>query len=850
MYAVAEAPWLLRCGRLDRCGTEIEVRNHYSDIFEDWSKRFPRTEREPNAAADAYLSHQRGFDLQHLRGSYSEEYYRDRKRDIGTATVRFQLSCGIWWERLIDQPHRFGKKKANFTYGGSYEGHVWTLPNLSIADYADADQIWFAEGIFDAIALHQGAGLATASTMSTNNYPTHFLAELHRVISERGPGAKRPKLIFAYDVGRAGVEFTRAYVARARDQGWEAGAAQVQPDGEGSKRDWNDLFLRKELTAEHIAEYLWNGEVTIAPTAPEKAFLLYSKNRYASFPFTFKGRQLWAYYSLARIEERAAELANDKAHAELSYEQRWDIAARAEADISELANCTFRALYWQHDEAVDDSAYYFRVDFPGKQKSIKSTFTGSAIAAGAEFKKRLISIAPGAIWTGSTDQLDRIMQRQLVSIKTVEAIQFTGYSIEHGAYVLGEIGLKDGRVYQPNNEDYFDFGKTALKLRTAERILSINYDADKLNLSWVPLIHTAYGAKGLVAVAFWIGALFAEQIRRDQKSLGFLEATGEPGTGKTTLLEFLWRLFGRDGYEGFDPAKATAAAIARNLGKVSNLPVVLLEGDRTQDVPHSRRFEWDELKTAYNGRSVRARGVANGGMETFEPPFRGAIVIAQNAPVEASAAMHERIMAIHFDKSGWSLDTKNAAERIEAIKTEEVSGFIIHLLMREHQWLDEYRKSYAIHEKRMSALDGVRNGRLVKNHAQLAAMFSASRLILTNITDRDAAEIFGFIDHMLIERQHTLSKNHPDVVLFWERFDWLDSVSSADHPINHSRDEKTIAINLVQFEQRCGDNRLSLPRMNDLKKLLKSSKARRFLGQKTVNSPTGRSVHCWCFEAD
>lgn len=42
----------------------------------------------------------------------------------------------------------------------------------------------------------------------------------------------------------------------------------------------------------------------------------------------------------------------------------------------------------------------------------------------------------------------------------------------------------------------------------------------------------------------------------------FLEIVGEPGSGKTTLIQFLWKLFGRD-YEGFDPSKSTAAGRMR-----------------------------------------------------------------------------------------------------------------------------------------------------------------------------------------------------------------------------------------------------------------------------------------------
>ncbi|MDA5192781.1 toprim domain-containing protein [Govanella unica] len=848
LYTRADSPWLLKCGRENRCGWDGHVKQLYPDIFDDWSKRYRVTEASPAAAADAYLHHARGFNLAALRSSYTQEYYHDQGLSIGSATVRFPLPGGGWWERLIDQPSRFGKMKARFAPGGGYRGRWWQAPGTTMQDLARADQIWICEGIFDAIALAQ-AGRSAVSVMSCNNFPELALADLRRACADHDLAG--PKLIWAFDVGRAGVEYTRRFVKRGRDAGWQCGAAQVREDGEGEKLDWNDLAQRDKLTAEDLETYLWNGEVTIARVASEKAVLLYQRYKIASFPLVFQNRQMWARFDLARINEIIEEWGDMPAMKGLSYAQKFDLAAKEAAEVSEIANCAFRALYFQRDEAADDSAYYFAIDFPSDRPRIKGTFSGSSLAASAEFKKRLISLAPGGIWTGSTQQLDRLMQRQLVKIKSVEAIQFTGYSADHQAWILGDIAVHKGRVFEPNDEDYFDFGKQQVKLRSSERTLTINYDSQKLDLFWVPLISRAFGAKGLAMLAFWFGSLFAEQIREEQKSLAFLEATGEPGTGKTTLIEFLWRLCGREDYEGFDPVKSTPAARARNLGKVANLPVVLLEGDRSADTPHSRKFEWDELKTAYNGRSVRSRGVANGGMETFEPPFRGAIVIAQNAPVEASPAIIERIMALIFDKTGWSVDTKEAAEAIERIKTEQVSSFIIHAIRREEEIMATYRAAFAKHEKAMLADPEIRNGRLAKNHAQLAAMFDAMRIIVPNIAERDALAVHELIRAMVRERQLAVNSDHPHVQLFWERYDWLASLITpgAINPINHSVRADTIAINLVQFEQLCGEHRLSLPcTMNELKRLLKSSKERKFLCSKVTRSYE-KTLFCWHFSA-
>jgi hypothetical protein len=526
------------------------------------------------------------------------------------------------------------------------------------------------------------------------------------------------------------------------------------------------------------------------------------------------------------------------------------MAAREAGLVREIANCQFRSLYYQREEATDESCYYLRVDFPSDRPGIKGTFSGSSLSAGAEFKKRLISLAPGGIWTGSTQQLDRIMQRQLASIRTVEAIQFTGYSAEHGAYVFGDLGVRNGRVHTRNEDDYFEFGEHAVKLRSSEKLLRhISYDPERLDTSWIEPLVTAYGAKGLVTLAFWFGALFAEQIRGSQQSLAFLEITGIPGSGKSTLIEFLWKLYGRHGFEGNDPAKTTAAAMARILGKVGNLPIVLMEGDRDATTPHAKRFEWDELKTAYNGRSVRARGVANGGMETFEPPFRGAIVIEQNDPVNASPAILERIMHMEFDKAGWGPQTKLAAETLARIDTEQVSGFIVHAARREAEILKTFKASFAAAEQAMLAKAEVRNGRLAKNHAQLAAMLDCLRLIVP-FGDRDHQAGRALIDAMLLERQIAIQSDHPTVELFWERFDYLVASEPAGvpNPIDHSRNAATIAINLTQFEQICGERRLSLPPMVELKRHLKTSKSRKYAGTRTVNSRADKSIHCWCFE--
>lgn len=848
IYCSATDPKVVKCSRADNCGWESSVRDLLPDLFEDWSKRFESTPEVPNAAADAYLRGARGLDLTGLRGHFTQEYFHDRGRDIGSATVRFPLPNNGWWERIIDRPGRF-EKKANFKFGASYRGHWWAHPDDSAAELATMDEVWVTEGIFNALALRQSfpapdpktgiARRAATSAMSSNNYPEHALAALAQACLDAGLKS-RPAIVFAYDTGKAGVTAQKEQVARAKREGWEASAAQIRPDGEGTALDWNDLLLRHNewrgsdakapLGQDMLQFYRWCGDVTLAATPREKAKLIHDKLKLRSFDMRFDNRIYWVKEVFDKDIERT------------------DLA------VEEIANCAFSILYRERDEAADETNYFIRIDFPGKQPTAKARFSAACCAASGEFKKRLFAFS--GMWAGSQDQLDRLMRNQTRTLKTVEPLHATGYSAPHKAWVLGDIAVRDGRVIPVNKESCFDLGRQAVKLATTERLLQIEYDPDQIRFKWVEDVWTAWGPRGLIVLGFFTMSLFAQQIRQTQKTLGFLEVTGPPGSGKSTIIEFCWKLLGRENYEGLDPNKATAAALGRNLMKVANLPVGFIEGNRAQDQgSRGRQFDWAELLTLYNGRSPRSTGRKSSGTETFEPPFLGTIFLTQNERIDAMDAVLERLMSFHIDKAGWTEATKAAALRIETWPAGELSGFIVHAVRFEARFLKAYFERFKHHDAEMPRRQaGLHNSRAIKCHSQLAAAIDALAQLIP-LRKEWIDQTTKLVDWMALDRQQSSGADHPLIQKFWEQVEYLQSLendgeegAAPQRPINlHRKNGDLIAINLPHYEDRCRSRGLQSVPSDQLHKLLSGSKVRKFVERTNVNCIDGRYRNCWVF---
>jgi hypothetical protein len=833
-------PWVIKCGRANNCGEHHHVKELFPHLFETWTERYqPKTEPErianPTAVADGYLRDGRGFDLAKVKGWYTQEWYQNHDINEGSTTVRFPMANGFW-ERVLDKPERFGKLKARAV--GNYKGLVWQPPIFTDAELAEADQIFITEGIFDAISwMH--AGRVAVSNISSANFPSDLLERIKKAC----PATKKlPVIVWAQDGDKAGQDATLKHVERADRMGFTSAAAQPR----SSKHDWNDLHQLGRMTDKDIEEYLHQGDLLLAKSPGEKALLMWHKRERRSFWFTFGTRLYWWELNMDAYDR---EVRRD---GDVLTDEDRDSALANAGVVSCIATAIPRPLYFQANKVTDESWYYFRIETADGVH--KAPFTPKQLTGASEFKNRLLAIK-NAWYTGSGKQLDQLMQDMMYNLKTVETTDFIGYSKEHKAWIFNEVAIRDGRARKINSEDYFEFGKLSVKSLASEPRIDPNLNMREYDRSWPQHVVGAFGTAGTITTAFFLGSLFAEQIRQLTKSYPFFELVGQAGAGKSTLIEFLWKCLGREDYEGFDPQKATVAARARMFSQVSNLPVVLIESDReATDSAKAKQFDWDDLKTAYNGRAMRSRGVKNGGNETYDPPFRGSIVISQNDQVAASEAILSRIVHISVTREHQTLETKRHAEWLERAPMATVSGFLTQATMAETALMTLFESRAPVHEQALLGNGTIRMIRIAKNHGQMMALVECLGPMCLNLIHKDqVAAALTDLAQMAAVRQQAINADHPVVQEFWEAVDYIESCKG-DPVLNHYGTGDTgFAINLKEFEHWCGEFKLRMPEQRILKQHLKSSKVRKF---SKTNHPvrskicTDKTVKCWIFEAN
>lgn len=848
LFISKEEPGVLRCSRENKCGWSETTRNLLPELYENVVEKYTPTDEEPNRTADAYLALQRGFDLSKIRGWYEQASYQLPNTNKHVATVRFYLDDEkkAYWQRIMDPPKNV--KKARFH--GEYKGQVWCPPCLNIEK---GDRVFIVEGIFHAIALLHSGRKAVAA-LSAVNFPNKFIEE------HAGVGVR---WTIGLDGDATGRKYSKSHAAKLKAMGEKYEVACLQ-----SSQDWDDLYRANRLTHKLVENALYHGRLFMSETVNEKAYHVYVRNRHKSFIVDYDN----ALYSIRvdkELDKRLIEAAN-KAEEEAGEQTAEDLLGdglleqvlksetgrdyfRNYCNVDLISNVFPRFLYMERDEVMDEQRYVIKVSYSNGNSDDIIALEGTHITSPDAFHKALLNRSRGGTFDGDARQLKILRDRWLNSkMLTVKSIPFVGYDKDSGTYVFQTHAYHNGREIPLNDNGYFEVANQGVKTN----LVAVNVDpSGEFNQDWLENYVKAFHWQGLTLLAFWLGSLFVQQIRAEHKTWPFFEFTGEPGAGKSTALEFCWKLCGRDDTEGFDIMKASIAGRRRAFNQLSNLPVVLIESDRDngEQGAKAKQFDFDECKPFFNGRGTGTLGVAKRGNDVEEHLFQASLIISQNAEVEGSEALMQRIVHCHVDKKHHKPGSREIARWFERQSSATVGGFLREALKNEKQILACYRANFERIEDEFTQAN-IKTERIVKNHAQVAAMGCALQVLFPDtMTGERCVKLTNYLLGRAKAREERLSADHPYVEQFWESFHYLNSESETikQGRLNHSHSPAEIAINLNEFMQLAVENRQSIPDLKQLKKLLPHSKQHQFIGAnlQRKSAVSGKNKRCWVFQA-
>lgn len=245
---------------------------------------------------------------------------------------------------------------------------------------------------------------------------------------------------------------------------------------------------------------------------------------------------------------------------------------------------------------------------------------------------------------------------------------------------------------------------------------------------------TVFGSQGVIAMAWWLGAKLAEPIRAEHQSFPFLHITGEPGSGKTFLQGYLWKLLGEETFSACDPEHASRAGRLRLLANAGNRVITY------EAIPQSPAFkkdedcfDWDELKSLYSkGATIHYGGA--GGMERIE--FKGAVTICSNEQIQCGEALESRIVRVFlagpsFFSGPHFNENRNRAEGLHQLSAEQAGAFGRAVDQRSEALLWHFNQQVPFHTKALLDQHADQlSPRAAKNGGQVMALVEVLSLLI------------------------------------------------------------------------------------------------------------------------
>jgi phage/plasmid primase-like uncharacterized protein len=847
LWTLKEDTRFLRCD----CGVKLKTSDLFPDLHSNLNLTYPATDKDPNRTANAYMLINRGFPLSEISTWYQQAPYFNQHANCGTASVLFWLNAEktASFEQLIT-PVTLTEDDGSLTvktdnFKGANGGLYWQPPTQ---DIKPGDKVYLCNGIFNAIALalkgHKVIGLLNAKILPETVLDTYQQKGINWIVALGNTSTER--------------NLTRRHIKKLKQHNQTVTCVFSMDTHE--PLDWADLYKLDKLENEDFRDYHYYGKLETAHGALEKAFILWNHDNRHYFCFTFRNKT----YNCKVDSKAFLKAKKDAEEAESGHDEEFykEQAFHQATEIDKIATFSLEYLYFQQPVTGDMGKNFLLINFENNSPSIKEAFPGCVLSSAQDFKKAIRKVSASAIYTGSTTDLDYLSEKwQEKGIHNVSTIDYIGYDRLSKAYIFEDFAVEGDTIHTVNEQSFFKLKNSTIKT-THSLPPSIAHQLTTLKpVDWLDDYRTAYGTKGMIVLAWWFGTLFAQQIRAKHRSYPFFELFGEAGSGKSDMVDLLFKLLGLHNM-GFNPSRGftSAAGLTRKTSELANMPICFneTENDNFAREKHMEMFDWAKFLDFYEGRNGVAKGVATNDNKTRMPEFKAALMAIQNPQITGSEAIITRFITVNFDRSHHNIAGRSASDRLKDLAIKDVSGFLLSTVTKASAIVKQYEANHEKHRAALMANKNIKMQRIVHNHAQIMALAECLKIVLP-VTDNDIAAMHDMLKTMAVNKQISINQDHPVVQQFWANFEYLnqasidhgfDENSIDDHLMNHSNNPKVeIAVNLEHFISRSYDKHLPTLSTADLRKYLPMSRSYKYKDNKPVLSRLEKkTMRCWIFE--
>ena len=834
------------CPRENKCGKRTLIKDIFPDLFTPRHFSEP-TADNPRATADDFLK-SRG-----LSAYIGEKFYRQsaktRKTEEGDKTffptIQFSLSNGATHERLIGFS---GKNKSHNK--GSYQGHLWLNPTASkaIQNQEKIKKFYIVEGILDALSLDT-LGVSAGAILSSSHIPKKWIEENKNLINQ---------WVVALDSDVAGQKGSQKLMDHIRDAGLDCAVCLPY-----SGCDWNDLLCMKRLTSESLELMRINGAIQFAETLEEKAWHLFQKRRLKNPKINFFKELMEFDFETYKLEISISQYEKWQQKQGFKHSEMMPLREiqqshfEAILKIKNILNGIIKPIHLKKNERTQEVELVCEIHDADRGSYVRP-LSLDRLSSKYKFNKTVLSWGEFLFFSGSDEDLALFAHKwKRMNLKPTKEIDRVGYDLETNSFILGGVAYHQGQKYEKDKYGSFEFSKKKIVIEE-EIERSLGFIASDKEADWFDDFEKVHGVEGISVLSHWINSLHASQIKSRHNSLPFLELTGVPGTGKTSCIQFLWKLLGKTGgYQGENPNTSTFIAISRKLTQLSNLPFCIVEAKNESDEAVYHRYNsltWSDFLNCYEkGGKIRSKAPKNQKNNVEDYEFNSGLFIIQNAQVDSTQGFIERLLPVEFLKKSITEEERQAYNRLHNLQTEQVSGFITRFLLTSENLLQHFFASYERCRQDLLLENPSIDERLIKNFAQ----WQAGVCVLESLFDRDLSHVLQYIAGQMNVMKERLGMDSSVCGRFYEQLEFINSKNQGNHEdeerieeiLNHSNQRDEIWINLPHYEAMAREAKLNPIDSKILRKELKNSRKYEFIENSNARSRIfNRVIKVWKFK--